>query len=386
MVDRLGDEAKDIERAGSHGIVPALAGGILGTVVSPTFWTGVGAVSKFAQAPRVAGLIARYGTAGRVTRGAAVGAGEEVLNELAHEAGQELHSARDAFLNLGLGAALGGVAGRYFAADIPGTALHPPRSAEELKNHLLNSSSPPEVFDLAPGVDIGEALARQSVGAAAVAKNKAAPGASLGPLFDKWTPVGRAVNRSAFNEVDFSLHQRLYEVPVGTTNNAAGIATEPSAELLARLMSDVRTIRRAEDVGKVYREMALEVFGEGHVVNATKNLVGAKSNRLTAEEFFVEVTRYRRARAVVEEMGDKADPRAKEIVARPHEDARVEGDHPSGRDRRSILRWLGRSPRETWDAQARGAPEVLFTGCREPSRRADERSGVPRSTARHVQG
>jgi hypothetical protein len=320
VVDQLNAEVERAKTAGSHGMVPMLLGSTAGIALSPTDWGiglatgGVGTVAKL-------GLTAKRAAA---MRGAMVGLTTSGVNDAAMEAGQELHTVEDSFLNLGLGTAIGGFAGRFIGLE---EGLNPPRTAEARATHPLNPYAPDDSLHVPGTVSAADVLEYQrtgqlpdSVGAAASpaaegGPTKAAKGGRLGFL-DNMTPVGRAIKRGDLNETDFGIMSKLIEVPVETTANRAGVATGASAELTIRLYESSLLLKQ-EDVAKAYRELAVNQFGESKLGTITKNLFGQSQDRVTWEQFNLLVSRYRRAQALGTDLN--LDPAIKQYVVKAAE-------------------------------------------------------------------
>ena len=320
IVDGLNSELDDTAVAGSHGILPALAGGAFGIVASPSTYMVGGALEKLSRAPSIVRML-RGSTA---LRGAMIGAGEQAISSAVQAQAQDTYTLQQAFLDLGVGAGLGGLAGRLLLSDVPGSPLYPARTPAEVTKHPLSAHTAAETIDVPAGLDATDVLreARKSLSAASLSPTQAGAGSSL-PVFDALTPVGRAIKRSKMNDVDFGLHQRLYEMSVRTTDNEAEVATAPSAELMSRLLhARLFTVREAE-LETMYRQMALDVFGENRVVATAKNMANLKAERLTPDQFFELITDYRRAKSVLETEGASANAAAKALVDKPHPDDRV---------------------------------------------------------------
>jgi hypothetical protein len=326
LVDGLNTELRDVETAASWGIVPMLAGGAAGVIADPTTWLGAEAGAPIVNAIRAAKLIKGARALG-AARGAIAGFAEGVGSELSQEANRELHTAEDALIGLGTSTALGGALGALLL-DATGSVFKTARKASDLPDHPMSSASGVDEIEVPLDVDAAEAMRQhRSLSAAAVDKNGVAKGGQLGYLFDKWTPVGRAIRRNGNDDVDLSIFNKLMEIPVKTLHNEGGIATAPSAELLSRHLYDTLYYVRQGELSTIYNEMSMKVFGEGALARNAKNLAGSlinQSDRVTPEEFFTAVTNYRRAQAVVEEAGEGVPAEvAKRVVEQPHPNAQV---------------------------------------------------------------
>jgi hypothetical protein len=328
VVDQLNGEIERTKTAGSHGIVPMLLGSAAGIALSPTDW-GVAAATGGAGTAVKLGLTAKRAAA---LRGAMVGLTTAGVNDAAMEANQELHTAADSFLNLGLGTAIGGFAGRYIGLE---DALNPARTSEARATHPLNPYAPDDSLHVPGTVSAADVLEYKrtgqmpdSVGASASpavegGPTRAAKGGRLGFL-DNMTPVGRAIKRGELNDTDFGIMSKLIEVPVETEANRAFVPTGASAELTIRLYESSLLLKQ-EDVAKAYRELAVNQFGESKLGTITKNLFGQSQDRVTWEQFNLLVSRYRRAQALGKEL--PLDDAIKPYVARA---AEAEGKFYSG--------------------------------------------------------
>lgn len=301
-VGALGDENARNEKAGSAGILPLLAGGLLGAVTDPISWVGVGIGAKVGAAMRLGGL----------ARGAIAGAVEGAVPGVVHLATRETYGVTDLFTDIGAGTALGGVLGKFLMNDMPGSSTRKAFSLESDPNIVLP-----------PGVEVGDVLGGTRSGGAAASPlgdEAGTRGRMMG--FDALTPVGRAIARSSKNPADFALHQRLYEMSVATKGNEAGAATAESAEMLSELFH-MRSLIRDVDVKRLYDGMAKEVFAEGAVVRAAKNALNRKEGRLTTEQFYEAITDYRRAQSVLDYEGEGASQAARNAAETPHPNPKV---------------------------------------------------------------
>jgi len=209
--------------------------------------------------------------------------GEVAVQEAAMEANQELHKAKDTFLAIGLAVPLGGLMGRVF-----GHTLTPARDIGEMTSHPLSPEAPPEKIILPEGVDAYDVLERQkeslSAAAAPVDTTRPAQGANLGWLLDAGDPNGRMIRAAKEHPEMFTEFSRLAETSVYTEANLNGIKSPFSAELVSEAYK-LKEIVANEEYRSIYDKMLKEVYGEGKIVNRTKNLLGMRKERITDTEF-----------------------------------------------------------------------------------------------------
>lgn len=308
MIAGVNKELDQENVATENGMIPMLVGGAIGFITSPTTWLSGGVANGLYSATR-AGRMAAQGFLRGAGRGAAIAVGETIPLDLAQRAANYTHDGLDSLENFGFAAVTGGVLGRLLHTDAPGT----PFSAEG-KGWKAAAEGP-------SSVDVNGSTDWRSLSAAGVFKDKPAANGTMG-IFDFATPTGRAISRAADSEVDFGIHSKLYEMPVMTEGNLAGRSTEPSAELLSRVLFDSRYFSSQQEVTDIYKQMALDVFGEGRIKNTVKNLAGIEQNRLTMDEFAALVEDYRRAKLAMEDVGAEL-PAAKAIIDNPHVNPQV---------------------------------------------------------------
>jgi hypothetical protein len=303
MVTDVNTEMAAEERMYANGVLPMLAGGILGTLASPTTWITAGTVSTVMSAAKIAQGATR-GAA--ISRGAIQGFAEAIPLDAASRASHYTYDNLDTLENLGFSAIAGGVIGRLLHTDVPGSPFSKEGKGWKSAETSGETADYPAYGDLS---------------AAAVRGDRPAANGTMA-AFDFATPTGRTIRRAAESEKDFALHTRLYESPVSTVGNQAGVSTEASAELISRVMFESRFFSSQQEVMDIYRQMSLDAFGEGSLTGNVKNMFGMSNGRVTMDDFTALVEDYRRAGMAIEDAG-KDIAAARALLDNPHANPKV---------------------------------------------------------------
>ena len=298
VIEDVNLELNDTEKMMANGILPMLAGGVIGSVASPSTWIAGAGTAKVLQAARLFQGAGRGAAAGRF---GAVAVGETIPLDIASRAAMDTYDMMDSLENFGFSAAGGALIGRFLGVHNPSSPFR------ENGPGWKSLDNPGERVNLAPDGDLSAARAL---------RDTPEDTARLVP-FDQFTPVGRAVRRGVEgNDVDFSTHAGLYEMNVETKGNAEGMASRASAEIIANTMFDARFFSSQQEITDIYRSLMLDVYGEGAFKGTIKDMIGSTSNRISKQQFDELVEDYRRALMAVED-GAQAP------VPEPHGDPRV---------------------------------------------------------------
>lgn len=229
----------------------------------------------------VAGQIQKIRQLGPIARGALLGTTAMAIPELGLQATQELRTAQESFMNIGVGAALGAGMGGFARLLSPKHPLNPANPVNPLRRENLDAQG---VGVRTP--DGSEEIIESTVGAARVDRSgpRAEPGLTsnvpfLNRLTEKITgvtPVGRALQWTGGRSRDILV--RLMDLGGVLTNTARfGKRIGPSAEDLKK---DLLTYRdRLFLFGdKLHRNLNL-AMGQ----TKTENLFGLR-NRITEDQ------------------------------------------------------------------------------------------------------